>query len=301
MFSTFSVVKHTKIWLGFSGLLILASFVSIGIWGLRPGIDFTGGSLLHIETETALTVAEVRETLGAAGFETKVQAGEGTALFIRTGALTEEEHTKIVTTIDAAYGDVEELRFDSVGPTVGKELQRKSWRAIIILSVLIVLYVAYAFRRVTEPVSNWTYGALTVLTGLHDVIIPLGVFAILGQVLDYQIDTTIIAALLTIMGYSINDTIVVFDRTRENLAEQRGMKFTDIVDLSVRQSFTRSFNTSFTTLLVLFAILFFGGDTTKPFVLTLIIGISAGTYSSIFVASPLLVLWQKFRERKARA
>ncbi len=301
MFSTFSVVKHTKIWLGLSSALIIASFISIAIWGLRPGIDFTGGSLLHIETDAPVAVADIGSTLATLGIDAKVQAGEGTTLFIRTSMLTEAEHANVIATLESAHGNVEELRFDSVGPTVGKELQRKSWRAIILLSVLIILYVAYAFRRVSDPVSNWTYGALTVLTGLHDVIIPLGAFAILGQFLGYQIDTTVVAALLTIMGYSINDTIVIFDRTRENLAEQRGMKFTDIVDLSVRQSFTRSFNTSFTTLLVLFAILFFGGDTTKPFVLTLIIGITAGTYSSIFVASPLLVLWQKFRDRRSRA
>ncbi|EKD47237.1 MAG: hypothetical protein ACD_66C00157G0001 [uncultured bacterium] len=166
--------------------------------------------------------------------------------------------------------------------------------------VLIVLYVAWAFRKVSDPIKSWKYGLLTIVAAVHDVLIPLGVFAILGHYYGYEMNTAFIAALLTIIGYSINDTIVIFDRTRENLVSNRygSRSFKDTVNMSIVQSFSRSINTSLTTVLVLVAIFLFGGETTRPFVLALIVGIIAGTYSSIFVASPLLVIWEQWKRNR---
>jgi len=213
---------------------------------------------------------------------------------LRIEPISREQHDVILSALQEDLGTFEELRFDSVGPVIGEELKSKSVTAMIILLAMIVFYVAWSFRRVSKPVASWKYGLLTIIAALHDVLIPLGVFAVLGKYAGYQIDTAFVAAMLTIMGYSINDTIVVFDRTRENLVTNRhsDASFAEIVDKSVIQSFGRSINTSLTTLLVLVAIFFFGGDTTQSFVLALIIGIISGAYSSIFVASPLLVVWE---------
>lgn len=293
-----SVIPYSKFWLAFSTLLVVLSLVFITGFGLNLGIDFTGGSLSELKTQNTVEVAAVRTALQEKGFDAVVQLGEENTVLIRTRALSTEEYVQVVDTVKALGGETEEVRFESIGPIVGKELQRKSLYAVVLLTILILLYVAYTFRKVSEPVSSWKYGVLTVVTALHDIIVPLGVFAVLGKLTGMHVDTTVIAALLTILGYSINDTIVVFDRTRENLVSNpHGHKsFAEIVDASIQQTFARSINTSFTTLLVLLAIYFFGGETTQPFVLTLIIGVIAGAYSSIFIASPLLVMWQSKSE-----
>lgn len=290
-----NVIGTTRIWLGISAVLMLLSITAIAVYGLNFGIDFTGGSLIELRMEQPFTVADVREKVNGEGYDAIVQESEGNQVFIRLETISQEEHDAIISALSESYGTVEELRFESVGPVFGQELKRKSLIAVILLSIIIVIYVAWAFRTVSKPVASWKYGVLTMVAGAHDVILPLGVFAVLGHFLGYQVDTAFVAALLTILGFSVNDTIVIFDRTRENLIKNRHSdeSFGDIVNKSVVQSFARSMNTSVTVLLVLLAIFFFGGTTTKPFIMALIVGIISGVYSSIFVASTLLVLWEK--------
>lgn len=289
------VIGLTKIWLGISSVLVIASISAVAVLGLNLGIDFTGGSLLEVQMTERPPSLEVSSKLSEIGFDAIVQDSDEDKLIIRLGQITTDDHDLIISTLEENYGELDELRFEFVGPIIGEELKRKSVMAIIILLVLIVFYVAWAFRKVSKPVASWKYGLLTIVAALHDVIIPIGIFAVLGKFYGFQIDTAFVAALLTILGYSINDTIVVFDRTRENLLLNRhsDASFGTIVNKSVEQSFARSINTSLTTLFVLVAIFIFGGETTRPFMLALIIGVVSGAYSSIFIASPLLVLWDK--------
>ncbi len=196
---------------------------------------------------------------------------------------------------DSGIMALEELRFDSIGPSIGQELKRKSIYAILFVLVAIILYIAWVFRKVSKPVASWKYGLSAIVALFHDVIIVLGVFVVLGKFFSMEINTPFVAALLTVLGYSVNDTIVVFDRIRENLPRSEE-DFAGTVNISVNQTIRRSINTSLTTLVVLLSILFFGGSTIRDFVLALCIGIFVGTYSSIFLASPILVLWERFKK-----
>ncbi len=289
-------MRYAKVSVGVSASIIVASIILIATLGLNLGIDFTGGSIMDIQVPEASS-EELNQVVTAAGFEARVQASEANHYLVRLPQITEEQHQQILLALKERFATLEETRFDVVGPVVGKELQQSSIRAVIVLLVLIGLYVAWAFRKVSFPVASWKYGIITLITAFHDVIVPLGVFAVLGRVIGYQIDTAFVAALLTILGYSINDTIVVFDRTRENLFRSRHEQkaFSEIVNKSIIETIGRSLNTTLTTLLPLFAILIVGGESTRPFVLTLIIGIISGAYSSIFLASPLLVLWERWK------
>lgn len=218
---------------------------------------------------------------------------------IRLKTLTEDEHVKASEAIKAKWASSQELRFDAIGPVIGQELRTKSVQGLIIVLIAIMAYVAWAFRKVSAPVQSWKYGLITILTAFHDTILPLGVFALLGHFAGIEIGTPFVAAILTILGYSITDTIVILDRVRENLSKSDGT-FAHIIDISTRQSFFRSLNTSVTTLLTLVAIFFFGGASLHEFTLALIIGIATGTYSSLFVAAPLLLTVDKFSKRYAK-
>ncbi len=294
-----NIIKYSKFWIGLSVLVVTLSVVSVGVFGLNFGIDFTGGSLIELKAQNA-SVDGLRAAVMGTGRESTVQTGEANQYFVRMSPIDEAEHQALLTAVKATYPDAVETRFDSVGPTIGNELKRASLTALVLLLVLIGAYIAWAFRKVSDPVPSWKYGVVTAVAAFHDVIIPLGVFAILGKVLGYQADTAFVAALLTILGYSINDTIVVLDRTRENLFRHRhaDMTFGEIVNQSIVETLGRSLNTTFATLLPLIAIAVLGGETTRPFVIALIVGILSGAYSSIFVASPLLVLWEKWSAKK---
>lgn len=290
-----NVIKNSKIWLGSSLAVVLLSIVAIIAFGFNWSIEFTGGSLFEFKTVDAHESSEIRETVLAQGIEASVQSSGANQYIVRMPEISHQQKDALVDALTAKFGKVEEQSYDSIGPTIGAELKRKAVTAVIILLVLIASYVAWAFRKVSGSVESWKYGILTIVAAAHDVIIPAGVFAVLGKYAGYQIDIAFVAAILTILGYSINDTIVVFDRTRENLLRQRRVthdEFASIVDASVDQTAVRSVNTSLTTLLALTAVFFLGGETLKPFALALMIGILSGTYSSIFVASPLLVWWQ---------
>lgn len=298
-----NIVGHRKIFYIFSGLLFVASIAALAVWGLKLGIDFTGGSIAEVEFKTSRpSVGELQVgikdlNLGEVRFQPSGERG----LLIRTRHLTEAEHQVLLRTLAAGAGGeasavLTEKRFDAVGPTIGQELKRKSLIAVVLVILLIVSYIAFAFRKVSQPVVSWKYGITTVAALIHDVIIPAGFFAVAGHFLGYEIDTLFVTAVLTILGFSVHDTIVVFDRIRENLTKNRpGDDFEGLVNRSVNQTLARSINTSLTVLLALAAVYFFGGDSTKVFSLTLMIGIIAGTYSSIFIASPLLVTWHKIK------
>ncbi len=290
-----NVIKNSKIWVGTSIAFMVLSIAAIIAFGFNWSIEFTGGSLFEFKTAEAHESSEIREVILAQGIEASVQSAGENQFIVRMPEITQEQKEVLVGKLGEKFGKVEEQSYDSIGPTIGAELKRKAVTAVILLLTLIASYVAWAFRKVADPVASWKYGILTIIAAAHDVIIPAGIFAVLGKYAGYQIDVAFIAAILTILGYSINDTIVVFDRTRENLLRQRrvsGEEFAAIVDMSVNQTAVRSVNTSLTTILAMTAVFFFGGETLKPFALALMIGILSGTYSSIFVASPLLVWWQ---------
>lgn len=286
------IVQKRKLWFGLSALLVAASIFFMATWGLKFGIDFTGGSLLEVGFDQAPAVAQVRDLMGDQYGHVVVQETGDSAILLRLGDLSEENHQAVLDLLEENFGQLDELRFDSIGPVIGEELRRTAIIGVIITLLLIGLYVAAAFRKVSGDVPSWKYGVLTIVTAFHDVIIAVGAFAVLGHFYNWEVGSAFVAAALTILGYSINDTVVVFDRTRENLKDYVGNNLEETVDISINQTFRRSLNTSVTTLLALAAILVWGGDTTKAFALALMIGIAVGTYSSLCLASPLLVAWE---------
>ncbi len=299
---TLNFVANRKIWFAISAVMIAGSIASLAIWGLRFGVDFTGGSLMELSFGEAHSTAEVSSALTEIGFgSATVQSAGEQGVLIRLPPLTEDEHQKILASLKTTFSTdtaLTEQRFNSVGPVVGAELRKTAMTGVLVTLLLIGLYIAWAFRKVNDPVPGWKYAVLVVACAAHDVIVPLGAFAVFGHFYGWEVGAAFVAAALTILGYSISDTVVVFDRTRENLLKDPGVPFAETVERSIRETFIRSVNTSVTVLLALFAIFFFGGETTKPFALALIIGIAVGTYSSIFFASPALVAWDDWGKRK---
>ena len=300
------IIKYKNFFFGLSLAIVLASVVSIvAFQPLNYGIEFTGGSLLEVAYPDGRPQAEALRTKldGLNWTGTLVQEAGENGFIVRTKDLTEPERQSLMSTIsDNGQSNVEIRRFNSIGPTIGAELRSKAGWAILLVLIAIVLYIAFAFRGVSHPVSSWVYGFVAIVALAHDVLIPAGIYVALGHFnIDVQIDVLFVTAILTILGFSIHDTIVVFDRTRENLKLRSFKEFSVTVGRSVEQTLARSINTSLTVLLVFLALYFVGGETTKNFALTLAIGIIAGTYSSLFIASPLLVAieeWQRKKETK---
>ena len=337
----YKIIQNRKIWISVSGVLVVASLISLMLFGLNFGIDFTGGSLLEVRYNSERpSIDEVKERLSNLELKSLiVQEVDDDAMIFRFQNIDEETHqlvlnklkdaitetpeiienksdsedipteststeeTKLATgsqqaTLETSesqsIANLEEMRFDSVGPSIGQELKRKSIYAIILVLIAIVLYIAYAFRKISKPVASWKFGLTAIIALFHDVIITMGIFALLGEYMGIEVNTPFVAAILTVLGYSVNDTIVVFDRIRENLPRSES-NFEETINISVNQTITRSINTSVTTLLVLLSIFFFGGTSIRDFILALSIGVFIGTYSSIFLASPVLVIWDKFR------
>lgn len=296
------IVRNRKIWYTISTLLIVVSLAAVSVWGLKFGIDFTGGSLLEVQyTTTVPAQAEVITALENAGVVGASARPTGeTGYLIRTPFLSADQYALVKTALVINGSQFEEKRFDSIGPSIGSELQTRSVYAIILVILAIALFIAFAFRHVSKPVSSWKYGVVALLSLAHDVIIPIGAFAVMGHFMGAEVDTLFVTAILVVLGFSVHDTIVVFDRVRENLRklEEKGMKepFEETVGKAVSQTLGRSINTSLTTVLALLALYFFGATATHYFSLTLLIGIVAGTYSSVFLGSPLLVTLQKMQK-----
>ena len=295
------IVGKRKWYFIFSALIMVPGIVFLLLGGLKLGIDFTGGTIWEIQFQRDVAPLEVRATLAANGLEAQVQNAEGNIMLIRTRELQEGsgEKTQLENALRTAYGDFTELQLQSVGPTVGTSISQRAIFAIMLTSVGILLYMAYAFRQAPHP---FRYGVCAILAMVHDVVVVVGIFAILGYFLNVEIDALFVTALLTVIGFSVHDTIVVFDRIRENVARRAGVDFSDIVNYSIIQTIVRSVNTSLTVVFTLLALYLFGGETIKNFILALLIGIVSGTYSSIFNASLLLVVWDNgefaaFRDR----
>jgi len=275
------------------------------VWGLNLGIDFKGGAIVEVSyLEGRPEISAVKENLDKLSLGSySLQPAGSDSFILRSRVINDAERPLIQESFSLKGAEkVEVKRFNSIGPVLGKEAAIKSIISILIVIFCIVIFIAFAFRKVSEPVSSWKYGFIAIIALLHDVLVPTGVFAVLGYYYGYEIDTLFVTALLVVLGFSIHDTIVVFDRVRENLNLSRGYRekksFDKIVGESVSQTFTRSINTSLTTVLALVALYIFGAESTKHFSLALIIGITAGTYSSIFLGSPLLVTFEKWQNRK---
>ena len=294
----FAIIPNKKIFLSASVTLVVLSVAAIMVLGLNFGIDFTGGSLWEVEFKNNRPSSQ--EIIAALSFhkmeDAVFQPVGARGLILKFRPINENTHESIKRDLND-FSPLEELRFESIGPTIGRELQKKSLKAVVYVLALIILYIAWAFRKVSKPVSSWKYGLVAIVALMHDVIIPTGIFAVLGRFYGVEIDAYFVTAILTILGFSVHDTIVVFDRIRENLKRHPGDDFSVIVNNSVNQTLARSINTSLTVFLVLLATYFLGGASTKNMALALLLGVFFGTYSSIFVASPLLDIWSRFRRK----
>lgn len=316
---TYHIIEKTKVWFTLSGSVLAISLVVLVIFGLKLGIDFNGGTLLDITFSKPVTAEEIKgelkniqEVLNADAASGKtalssnpalesgkksielvngriVPSGENQVL-INIEHIDNETHEKILGSLQKKFGEVTENRFTTIGPVVGETLKKKAVFAVIIAMAMIILYITFAFRKIPKRVSPWKFGVCAIVALMHDVLIPIGVFA----VFRFEVDALFITAILTVLGFSVHDTIVVFDRIRENLKyQERDETFTHVANKSMSQTMARSINTSLTTLITLMTLLLFGSASIFNFILVLVIGIVVGTYSSIFIASPLLVLWQK--------
>ncbi len=299
----FKIIQKRNWLFVFSLVILIPGLVSLSLFGLKQGIDFTGGSRLSVTFSgprpDGPAVAQVVTGLNV-GQATAQTAGQRD-LVISLPHLSNEQRQQIVDSLNAKYGGVSENSFETIGPTIGHELLKRAVTAIVLVLLAIIIYISWAFRKVgVGPVPSWVYGASAVVALAHDVLIVVGIFSILGHYAQIEIDSFFVTALLTVLGFSVHDTIVVFDRIRERLLVGGEDTFEDTVNVSLNQTLIRSLNTSLTTLLVLAALYLFGGVTIRNFVLALLIGIASGTYSSIFVASPLLVVYDSWRQRKRR-
>ncbi|MBI2514597.1 protein translocase subunit SecF [Candidatus Wolfebacteria bacterium] len=305
-----NIIRYRHFFLFFSGALVALSVLALIFWRLTLGIDFLGGTLWEVglrtdpEAEQArygaggerLTAVELKDffekNLGLK--DVSVSPSENQRFLIRLPHLGEVEHQSHLGQLKFKYPDLEEVRFDAIGPAIGKELRQKAVWAIILVLFGISFYVTLAFRKVSRPIKSWKYGMITLATLFHDVMIPVGLFSVLGRFGGVSADINFVVAVLVVMGFSVHDTIVVFDRIRENLLSVRqNLNFaglSEIIGGSVSQTATRSVNTSLTLILVLLALLFFGPSSLWYFILTILVGVTFGTYSSICVASPLLLL-----------
>lgn len=289
-----NLMRYKFIYFILSLVIILPGLAYLFTSGLRPGIDFTGGALLEYKFNQQVDTEELKKEVVSKGVDVGqvITTGENTYL-IRTKPIDQNKINEIKADLIKKFGSIEERRVESVGPIVGKELTQKAITALNLAAVAIVLYIAFSFRTVPKPASSWRFGIAAVVALIHDILVVVGIFAILGKYLGVEVDTLFITALLTVIGFSVHDTIVVFDRIRENLLKNPGKKFIDVTNISIVQTLGRSLNTSLTVVFVLVALLLFGGETIKWFVVALLIGIISGTYSSIFNATALLVYWEE--------
>jgi preprotein translocase subunit SecF len=302
------IIKNRKIFYIFSAILLITSIASLFVWGLELGIDFKGGSAIEVRyVDVRPEASLVEKNISALATEISLgnyvlQSVGDTDYSIKSRMVSDIERQQIENAFsNNGANKIELKKVNSIGPLIGKEAAEKAIISIILVILCIVLFITFAFRKVSKPVQSWKYGLMAIIALAHDVIIPAGVFSILGHFKGYEVDTLFVTALLVILGFSIHDTIVVYDRIRENLSDSIKANdkktFETIVGESVRQTFVRSINTSMTTILALFVLYFLGPQATEHFSLALIIGVAIGTYSSIFIASALLVTIEKVQKK----
>lgn len=296
-------MKYKWLWFSISALLIVPGIVALAVWHLQLGIDFTGGSLVEIQFTDAAkaNTTQISDALKSVGLQSlSVQAAGQGSVLLRSKPVNQDQHDRLLKTLTDKIGENKEVRFETVGPTVSQDLTKKAILAVIVASIAIILFIAWAFRSVPKPASSWRFGVSAIGALLHDLLFVVGAFAILGHFFHYEVDSLFITALLTVMGFSVHDTIVVFDRIRENLKRSPSVGFSDIANASLAQTLSRSLATSLTVILVLLALFLLGGESIKPFIMALLLGITIGTYSSIFNATPLLVVWQEAATRRVQ-
>ncbi|TSC74704.1 MAG: preprotein translocase subunit SecF [Parcubacteria group bacterium Gr01-1014_44] len=281
------------------------SILALAVYGLNFGVDFKGGTVLEVEfSANRPEITELQKAISDKfpDLETSINYAGDRGMIMRTSEISEEQHQQILNVFkehsdppagEAGMGKLEEKRFDSIGPAIGQELRIKSFKAIGIVLIVIAVYMTIVFRKLSRTLSLLAMNLATLVALLHDIIIPMGVFAVLGHYYNVQISGVFVAAALTILGYTVSDKVVIFDRVRENILRGDKDNLGDIVHKSVRQTLVRSINNTLTVVFSSVAIYLFGGESIKYFALALILGISLGAYSSIFVSSPLLVWWSK--------
>ncbi len=321
-----NIIGHRKWYYLFSGVLIVPGTIALLLWGLNLGIDFKGGSQLEVQFKKPVAAAEVKSVLDALGLhDNSIQTSSNNTVTMSTrslnvpvatgdnpvsapitspvaqGSTGVNEKLLIEDRLTAKFGTLTEVSFDSVGPVIGQELTRNAIYAVLVASLAIVLYIGWAFRAVPKPASSLRFGVCAIIALLHDMLFLLGSFALLGKFFNVQANAMFVVAALTVMGFSVHDSIVVFDRIRESLRKERNVSFEEIVNRSILETLGRSINTTVTVLFTLLALFLFGGDSIRIFTLALLLGITSGSYSSIFNASPLLVDWQNFATRKRKA
>ena len=301
------IIRHRTVFFALTGIITAAALGLLLTFGLHAGIDFTGGTLVQVAYEESRPApALIEEALQGAdikGYSVR-EAGEKDYI-VRMPNLSDLQRSslpEILSGGDAYRGRITQL--NEVGPTIGTEIRNKAFIALALVLLCILLFIAFAFRKVSQPVSSWIYGLIALVTLVHDVIIPVGFFALLGYLTGAQVDTLFVTAILTVLGFSIHDTIVVFDRVRENLRvnteHNRKEDFADVAGRSLGQTFVRSINPSLTVLFTLLVLYFIGPASTRDFALTLLVGITAGTYSSIFLATPLLVTTERWLKNRKK-
>ncbi len=298
------VVTHRKLFFYITGVILALSIGAIAVYGLPLGIDFTGGSLVEVQYSTVrpeLSVLKGRVSKISLGDISIRESGKSN-IVLRSRTLSPKEHTAVLAAFSTKGSKSKELQFTSVGPTLGSELGRKALVALFVVVLTIVLYITWAFRKVSKPVSSWVYGAIVVTILIHDLLVPAGFYAIWAHFTGAQADSLFVVGLLTVLGYSVNDTIVIFDRVREHLALNKktnnNEEFTSVVGKSIRETIGRSINTSLTVIIALIALAVFGSVTTVNFALVMLVGVIAGTYSSILLAAPMLIPVAKYLTKK---
>lgn len=296
------IIGKKNWYFGFSLLVMVPGLIFLLLFGLNPSIDFTGGSRLTVDFKSKVSdndVQRVDRILANENVKVYTVERSNKSILVRTRPMNEKENAIFQKDLSKNIKDAKETGFETIGPTIGKETTINALKAVVIASILIVLYIAWSFRKVPKPASGLRFGVSAVGALVHDVIVVVGIFAILGKLFGVEVDSLFVTALLTVIGFSVHDTIVVFDRIRENLRRETA-PFAQVVNDSILQTIDRSLNTSLTVLLVLFALLLFGGESIRWFVVALLVGVTSGTYSSIFNASPILVVWQEWAEKRKK-
>lgn len=300
----FPIIQKRKIPFTISVGLVLTSIILLFTIGLKPGLDFTGGTLLEVNfTENRPEVSEIQQSLSSLNLGSLVlqQTGEKGYLF-KTQFMSEQQHQDVLKNLRTSFekGDnkVLENKIETIGPSISSQLKKQAVKMGIAVVIGIIVYIAYSFRKVSRPIESWKFGVAAVVALVHDVLITTGIFVLLGKYMGVEVDIAFVVAMLTILGYSVNDTIVVFDRIREKLIRSSSKVFAETVNIAVNETIARSINTSLTVMLTLLALFFFGGSSIHYFSLALIIGVFFGTYSSIFVASSLLVSWEEWERKR---
>ena len=296
-----NIIGRKNIYFVISLLVIIPGLISLLLYGLKLSIEFTGGSrttFTFSQPVTTNTTSQVRNVFTTEKVEVATVQPSGNNVIVRAVPINEKQNTKLLTGLRKIDKNVKEEEFESIGPTIGAETTTKAFYSVLLAAALIVVYIAISFRKVPKPASSWRFGVCAIIALLHDVLVVLGIFSLLGHFLNVEVDSLFITAVLTVIGFSVHDTIVVFDRIRENLLKVSGVPFATIVNNSILQTIVRSLNTSLTAMLVLLTLLIFGGESVRWFVVALLLGIASGTYSSIFNASPLLVVWHEWDQKR---